>query len=138
MRKDMLGLLVLLVGCNPIFGPDERREIGIIQGLGTDAPAIQLPATVEAGQEFTVTIGTTWSDLCARRGTVEILSDGRDVVLTPYDYVTEGAICGQMVQGFTHTATLRLTSAGGATILIRGRTGPRGEVVAVEREIIVR
>ena len=137
MRRDAVGLLVLLMACNPIFGPEERREVGIIRGLGTNAPAIELPEAVDAGEEFTVTIVTTWGDTCARRGPLESLSDGRNVVLTPYDFVIEGAICGEMVQEFTHTATLRLTSTGSATIVVRGRTGRRGEVVAVERQVTV-
>ena len=58
--------------------------------------------------------------------------------MTPYDHVIGGAVCGQAVQDFTHTATLRLTATGSTTILIRGRTGRRGDVLTVAREVVVR
>lgn len=134
-----LSLLVLVAACNSLFGPDERREVGIIQGLASDAPEIDIPAAVQAGEDFTVTIVTGWRNGCARMGETEMVSEEMAATLTPYDVVTEGrgVDCTQEPRQFTHTATLRLSQPGTARIVVRGRASDDGGVSTIQREITV-
>ena len=140
MRRTLLlaGCLVLVVGCDSIFGPSERREVGIIQGLSTESPEIEIPGTVQAGEDFTVTVRTGWSNGCARMDTVEVREEGpAAVTLTPYDIITHGEVCTLEPRTFTHTATVRFSEAGTAEVTIRGRSSRDSGVISVQRAVTV-
>lgn len=138
MRQLALGLTLLLASCTSIVGPVERREVGVIPGLAAGAAAIEIPSVVKAGEEFTITITTTWHDGCSRKGETEVDSDGVALSVTPYDFVTVGGLCPQQPQMFTHTATLLFPSPGIGEIIVRGRSSPRaGGITEFERMIRV-
>ncbi len=128
----------MAVGCDLIFGPNERREVGIIQGLSAESPEIEIPETVQAGEDFTVTIRTGWHNGCARMDTVEVTEEGpAAVTLTPYDIITNGGHCTQQTQTFVHTATLRFSEPGTAQVTIRGRSSGNSGVISVQRAVTV-
>ena len=133
MRLLPLGLALLAAGCGTIFGPDEKRVIGIIG----DGSTIQIPATVSAGQDFDVTIHTGWRNTCAREDGTEVQLQGASATVTPYDRVTEGGMCGQAPQQLTHVATLRFSQPGTAVINIRGRPSHDEGARIIQRTVIV-
>ena len=133
MRLLPLGLALLAAGCGSLLGPDEKRVIGII-GNGS---GIEVPATVQAGQDFTVTIPTGWRNTCAREDGTEVQLRAASATVTPYDRVTEGAMCGQAPQGFTHVATLRFSQPGTAVVNIRGRPSHEQGAQTIRRTVIV-
>lgn len=130
MRNLSLGIMLLLAGCSSIFGPDEKRVVGVISGLQADAPAV-----VKVGEEFTITVQTTWHNGCARKDAVEVRADGLTVTVTPYDVVTERGLCADVVQQFTHSATLALSSPGAAEIVVRGRQSRNSGVTTLRRTV---
>ena len=133
MRLLPLGLALLAAGCGSLLGPDEKRVIGIIG----DGSSIEVPTTVQAGQDFTVTIQTGWRNGCARKDKTDVQAQGMSATVTPYDRVTEGATCTQAPQQFTHTATLRFSQPGTAKVRIRGRASRDSQVQTVERTVTV-
>jgi hypothetical protein len=138
MRPLSVALLLVTAGCGSILGSDERLIPAAIRGLGTENPAIQLPAEVRVGEEFTVLVGTGWSDGCARKGPTEVHRSGMTATIAPYDHIIEGAICTQALVEFTHEATLAFPQAGEALLAFRGSTGRGGGIATVERTVIVR
>jgi hypothetical protein len=133
LRLLPLGLALLATGCGTIFGPDEKRVIGIIG----DGSAIEVPATVRAGQDFTVTIPTGWHNTCAREDGTEVQLRGASATVTPYDRVTEGGMCGQAPERFTHVATLRFSEPGTAVVNIRGRPSRDAGARTIQRTVNV-
>lgn len=138
MRFAALGLALLTVGCTSILGPSEEREVGVVLGLAGGVPAIEAPATVQAGEDFTVTIRTGWRNGCARQDGTEVRVQGASATITPYDRITEGAMCTQATQEFVHTATLRFAQPGTARLLIRGRAAHTEGAQTIERSVTVR
>lgn len=111
--------------------------MGIIPGLDGDAPGIDVPATVKAGEEFTITIQTAWHDGCARKGSVEVELEGATATVTPFDVVTRGGLCTQQTQLFAHTATLRFVTPGTVEVTIRGRPSRHAGVTIIRRTVVV-
>lgn len=111
--------------------------VGIIPGFDTEAPQIEVPAAAIAGKEFTITIQTGWHDGCSRKGSVDVKSEGATVSVTPYDIVTNGGLCTQQPQLFTHTATLLFTAPGTVEVIIRGRPSRNAGVTAIQRTVVV-
>jgi len=133
-----LMVLPLMAGCEFIMGPSEGREVGIILGLATQSPEIEMPLTVQAGEDFTVTIVTGWNNGCARKGMTEVKEEGSAAAtVTPYDVVSTGGLCTLEPRTFTHTATLRFSEPGPAQVTIRGRTSRDSGVISVQRELTV-
>lgn len=131
-------VFVLVAGCGSVFGPDERQVVGVIEGFGTDAPAVVMPASAQAGQDFTIEIRTTWPNGCARKDETVVRQKGEIVTVTPYDVVTEGGACTQAPQQFTHTATLRFYQPGPVQVVVQGRPSHNAAVGVVTREVTVR
>lgn len=130
-------LLAAAAGCDSFLGPGGQRAVGIIEGLEDGAPRIEVPATVGAGQDFTVAVHTLWHNGCARKGETAVEYDGASATVTPYDVVTEGEVCTQAVQQFTHTATLRFSQPGTARVHVRGRASRTEGVTIITREVTV-
>jgi hypothetical protein len=133
LRLLPLGLALLAAGCGSVLGPDEKRVIGIIG----DGSSIEVPTTVRAGQDFTVTIHTGWRNTCAREDGTEVESRGASATVTPYDRVTEGGMCGQAPQQLTHVAALRFAQPGTAVVNIRGRPSHQEGARTIQRTVTV-
>lgn len=140
-----LGLAVcfcaLAAACTSLLEPDERRAMGLLfdPELGFEESAVELPATVTAGEAFTVTIRTWWPSGSARKGVVEVQSRAMAATLTPYDFVRGSGRYGlAAVQRFTHTARLIFWSPGVARVRVRGRAWRSNDVWTIERSVEVR
>lgn len=136
MRHLAPALLFLLTGCGSIFGPDENRVVGVVVGITEVAAPIKLPGNARVGEEVPLIIYTAWHNGCARKGTLEIESEGESVTVTPYDFVSEG-LCTQQVQVFTHTASLRFDTPGTVEVTIRGRPSRHVGVSETQRIIVI-
>ncbi|MBW3655143.1 MAG: hypothetical protein KY444_03495 [Gemmatimonadetes bacterium] len=133
MRLLPLGFALLVAGCGSIFGSDGKRVIGVIG----DGSGIEVPATVQAGQDFTVTIQTSWPNGCAHEDGTEVQQGAASATVTPYDHVSEGGTCTHAPQRFTHVATLRFSQPGTAVVKIRGRPSPNEGAQTIQRIVTV-
>lgn len=135
------GGAVMIAACTSPFSSGEREMVGVIIGLDTSDPMIEVPDTVTAGESFTITMVTAWPNTCARKGETRTALEGADTVtVTPIDLISQGTgvQCGQTPQQFEHVATLVFPDSGPALVLIRGRSAFDGDAVAtVERAVFV-
>ncbi|TVR60216.1 MAG: hypothetical protein EA422_14185 [Gemmatimonadales bacterium] len=144
----LLTVFLLLASCSSpveLVGPDdEGRVLGAIEHYG-DPARIEVPSHVSAGEPFTVTV-TTYGGGCVSQGEVEVSLSGRQATVSPYDYdvradrrvtLPPNTICTAVLQHFTHEAELRFDHAGPARVTIRGQRRPSGEVISVNRTVLV-
>jgi hypothetical protein len=118
---------------------------GII-GFGADslADAVKIPAGIETGKEFEVTITTSGNGCFSKGETGVVMSDtGADIFV--YDMTTAvrpGIACTMILKQMTHTVTLKFSKRGEAVIRVWGRqqTGerPSGEPLVIERRVMVK
>jgi hypothetical protein len=133
--------VVALAGCTIITGNRVRRErqLGWIR-FHNDPVVVEVPSTVSRGVDFDVTV-RTYGGGCVDQGDTEIMLSGPDAEVRPFDiFVVEmpdNYACTDILKRFTHRATLRFTQAGAATVRIRGRAEPGGEIIVVERQVTV-
>ncbi len=132
----------LAVSCsNPEAVTGQGRELlrGAIEFFG-DPVEITAPDAVTAGTPFTVTV-TTYGGGCVGLGETRVTVSGLTVVIEPFDWVTQpqpGAACTDQLIRFRHLATVEIVVRGTATLRVRGRREPGGELLEVERSIVVR
>jgi hypothetical protein len=133
--------VVALAGCSIITGNEIRRErqLGWIR-FHNDPVVVEVPGIVSREVDFDVTVGT-YGGGCVDQGDTEVALSGADAEVRPFDiFVVEmpdNYACTDILKRFTHRATLRFTQAGAATVRIRGRAAPDGEVIVVERQVTV-
>lgn len=101
-----------------------------------------VPDTVEAGESFTVTIGTYGMDSCWEKAATEVeqAAAPQRATIRPFDVDAEQPYlgCRPAVQEFTHTATLSFAQPGAAQVQVHGREmGTNAERTFV-RDVIVR
>lgn len=115
--------------------PDMTRVVGTIDGYFDDGPNITLS---QVGDDVLVKI-ITYGPGCYEQGETEAEVQGLTATVTPYDYAPPpGSPCTRDFIGFEHTTTLRFTTRGTATVVVRGLTveaDAHGEPVAFERSI---
>lgn len=137
----VIGTLAIVgTACSSTTEPGgEERRLGVIVGFNDDDPQIAVPDTIEAGVEFVVEV-TTYGNACFRKGETEVASSGNSVTITPYDYIDMGAgACADVLLSFIHQATVEVSDAGFASVVIVGRAGGSMEEEVVEgiREVVV-
>lgn len=112
-------LLASLTSCGLL----ERhvRVVGEITSFG-EQDAITVPATVEQGKPFDVTVITAGGG-CTEQGQTVVEVQGLQASVTPYDYeiIPIGRGCTLIGQNYPHTATLNFAEKGTATITFHGR-----------------
>ena len=112
-------LLGLLTSCGLL----ERRVrvVGEISSFGQEG-AITLPASVQSGEPFEVTV-TTLGGGCMEKGETDVQIQGLRADITPYDYEITPLFEGCLLYGedYRHTATLSFAEKGTATLLFHGR-----------------
>lgn len=133
--KQIIGLAVvavLLAGCELVTGVGEARFMGLI-GFPDDLE-IDVPATVRAGEDFTVTVRTLGADGCWRRDRTEVSVSGLVATVTPWDVDRRHreTACTLATVEITHTATVRFEQTGEGRVDIRGRDGTAERGVVVE------
>jgi hypothetical protein len=132
---------IALAGCTIITGNEIRRErrLGWIR-FHNDPVVVEVPGIVSRGVDFDVTV-RTYGGGCVDQGDTEVTLSGAEAEVRPFDiFVVEmpdNYACTDILKRFTHRATLRFTQAGAATVRIRGRAAPDGEVIVVERQVTV-
>lgn len=136
-----LSAIVALTGCRPITGDEIRRErqLGVIR-LGQQAVVVEIPNAVSRNTDFSVTV-STFGNGCVDEGDTEVTTSGSHAEIRPFDiFVTHAPrnySCADILRTHIHGATLRFSQAGLATVHIRGRDDPGGEVIVVERQVTV-
>ena len=126
---------------NPEAVTGQGRELlrGAIEFFG-DPVEITAPDAVTAGAPFAVTV-TTYGNGCVALGETRVTVSGLTVVVEPFDWVAQqppGAACPEQLILFSHLATVEIVERGTATLRVRGRREPGGELLEVERSIVVR
>lgn len=143
LPRAALPAIAAACAAGPAENVAEERRIGIVRLYETTAAApLVAPDTVEAGVDFPVTV-TTLGGGCERGGETESEVRGGVATVTPYDYTHLHAACPDILRTFVHTASVRFTVPGEATVRAQGRRvgidTPRAGVLAtVEKRVVVR
>jgi hypothetical protein len=137
-RVFPFGLVALVLGCDSLTGPEEKRVAGIIAGVNPDDPHIVVPDTVQAGKAFTVAVRTYGLKGCVRKGETEIQAGDREAVVLPYNVKLAGDnACSDVMQVLEHTATLQFNRTGTARVVVIGRRAPQEELLLIRHEVVV-
>lgn len=136
IRFSMWTLMMLfLVGCSGLVGPDERRQVGVIDFY--DQPSVvEVPDTVRAGEDFQVSV-RTYGGGCLSQDTTEVAVSGRLAQVVPYDLHSGEGACPDVLRTFDHEAVVRFEEAGEAEVRIIGRREPESAMIAVVRSVVV-
>ena len=115
----------------------EGRQVGVLVFYG-DSAHVTAPESVALGEPATIVVKTAGGG-CIRTGDTEVQVTGLVAELTPYDHFpSAGQICTADFRLNTHTVTVQFTQRGQATVRVRGRAQPSGQIVTVVRQITVR
>jgi hypothetical protein len=136
----LLALAGAVSACDLLTEPTEVVPGRIVQQ--EDTARLELPDTVARGVLFTVTV-TTLEGGCVRRAArTDVVMTDLLAEITPYNVRTRSAVCTSDPVAIPHTARIRFTGTGLATVRIRGVSN-RGEPdqlewVTLERQVVVR
>lgn len=126
IRRGFLSAALLLgAACSPTGedGPRYEREPAVISWITgadhTPQSQVQVPASVQAGQTFTVTV-TTWGGSCRRPDAPEVFTSGLRADVTVYEMYPLDGSCDRATRLMEHEVPLRFTRPGTATLYIRG------------------
>ena len=146
-RSLQLGAAALaaLAACDASTAPDDAgdsvdglgRQPSFLLGSG-DSARVVLPDTIAVNGAATIVVPTAGGG-CVREGDTEVAVSGLAADVRPYDYfpTDPGTVCTADFRELRHTATLRFTQTGRATVRVHGRTRPDRAVV-VTRTVVVR
>lgn len=132
--------LAFWAGCGDgLTGPRDVPRPGIVEFHG-DGPVVSLPASVTAGEEFTVTV-RTFGGGCTSKGPTRVDTASSATRILPVDVTREGpnVVCPALLQTFEHRADLAFEEAGERTVRIVGRRvdGEVDEVIELDRTVTV-
>lgn len=136
IRFSMWTLMILfLVGCGAVVGPDERRQVGVIDFY--DQPSvIEVPDTVRVGEDFQVSV-RTYGGGCVSQDTTEVAVADRLAQVVPYDLHSGEGVCPDVLRTFDHEAVVRFEDEGEAEVRVIGKRMPENAIVAVVRAVVV-
>jgi hypothetical protein len=138
--------VALVLACESPMDEDARPGWELRPGilLHRGIPSfVQMPDTVARGASFQVAF-TTFGIGCDEPGQVRTRVQGSAVEIFPYDWTPvqpPAQPCSRpdsMVFVIPHSAELRVSAIGPATIRIRGRREPGGTAVTLVTSIVVR
>jgi hypothetical protein len=138
IRLTCLAALAVAAACSGSTGPDEGvREPSVVEFYQA-APEITLPATVRAGESFTVAV-RTWAGGCSRPDGTQTFVNGATADVKPYDFrfTGEGISCPDIARMYVHETTVRFTAPGQATVRVHGIREPGGDLVVIPRTVTV-
>ena len=117
---------VLLTSCDFDFvtGPSERLVVGTV-AFHSEPVDIDVPDTVTVSVPFSVSV-RTFGGGCQRLGSTEVVINGLDAEVTPFDSTAGGdrVVCTDILLAFAHGASLTFATVGSATVTIRGKEEP--------------
>lgn len=121
--------------------PGRVLRLGLIAGFNNDDPRVTL---TQDGRRVDLSI-TTYGGGCESKGITEVVLNGLNADVTPYDYTAQpGTTCTRELRSFVHQASLQFAEGGTAQIRIRGidiraRTSgnPLGDTVTVVRTVAI-
>ena len=129
------------VGCGQelVIPPVERIEVGMVRESTMDVAEIQVPDTVDVGEQLTISV-VSLADSCRRKSHTELdVIPANQIAVTPLDWVTVGSACDSAYQEVAHSRTWSFgTPSTLYRVVVRGRTGPRGPIESHERFVWVR
>lgn len=133
MRSLLLAAAALLplAACEALGPASDYRELAAVIQMDAEQPAqVVLPASVRAGQEFTVQV-STYGGGCIRKGPTEVEAHGLVADVYPFDLypADENTACTRELRTLEHRASVRIDQPGAATINVYGRRMPTGEAV---------
>jgi hypothetical protein len=136
----VLAATTLLACAHPtdIAAPDENgRVIGTLEDHNLKLQ-LQIPGTVQRGQDFTVAV-TTYGGGCISKGDTEVDRNEPTPVITPYDIDISrpDTYCTLILKYIKHEAVLRFDTPGVSAVTIRGQRKPSREIFSVTRTLIV-
>lgn len=121
---------------------DRVLVLGTIAGYRDGDPDIGI---VTSGRSATVRV-TTYGGGCHSKGPTEVVVEGTEVLVTPYDYTEPaGTPCTRILNVFTHEATVTFGGPADAVIRVLGIDMSRasaedmdGDTLVVSRTVHVR
>jgi hypothetical protein len=154
-------VLVLIAGCESFTGP-EAQVIAIIERVtatavapsmssvgrdslshtGVNGPALELPDTVEAGEEFAIVIRSWGPDGCWSAAGTDVSQEQLTVSLIAYDKKTGDGYCTMEPVRLSRTIKAKFSQAGSGVVTLTGRriyeTGEMPETVSVQRTVVIK
>lgn len=128
-------MMSFLVGCDGVVGPDERRQVGVIDFF-EQPTVIAVPDTVRAGEDFQVSV-RTYGRGCVRQDTTEVAVEGRLAQVVPYDLHSRDGTCSDVVRAFDHAAVVRFEEAGEAEVRVVGKRLPENAMMVLAHPVVV-
>lgn len=145
LRPAAAALAAALAACDASTSPDDpgdtfgdlARQPSYLLGSG-DSARIVLADTVALNSSATIVVPTAGGG-CVREGDTEVAVAGLAADVRPYDLfpTNPGVICTADFRELRHTATLRFTQTGRATVRVHGRSRADAALV-VTRTVVVR
>ncbi len=134
-RSLSVAFVFFALGCGSPSEPEDRRELGIVEGVNPDDPHFVVPAEVEAGKPFTVTVRTYALSSCVHKVRTDVQIEEYLATFIPYDEERVGETCTEEVRFIEHSASVRFNDPGPAVVNIFGRDRreppQRGKVYAI-------
>ena len=128
------------VACRSTTEPGLPDELGVIESYGDRTGVLELPVSVRAGDDVTVTI-RTFGNGCVTPAGTGLRYRGALAEIVPYDNqrsrVPATTGCPDIEIRPTHTVTLRFPTPGHATVRVEGRREPGSGRVVVEGTLTV-
>lgn len=140
----MTRLRVLVIGlfataCS-ILGPIENRVIGRMELQNPGERPVAVPESAAAGRTFEVTVRTAGGG-CMRQGDTELLMDGNEAIVTPYDIEIiprdDDVVCPGYLTYYEHVAQVEMPMEGEGVIVIRARDFPADTAIELRYPVDV-
>jgi hypothetical protein len=129
--------VVALCSCDGLFEHDgERSQVGAIS-FYSEPVTVEAPDTVAVNQPFAVLV-RTYGNGCVSQGRTQLVLNGLQATVTPYDVHDGGDICPDILRMFDHEVTLTFEEAGVGVVTFRGRREPEDTMTTETRVVQVR
>lgn len=137
LRLTCLAAFALAAACSPTGASRQVRKLGTIEYYGTPVE-VTVPATVRAGEPFTIRV-VTWGGGCTSAGDTQVAVSGAAADVSPYDLELQGpgVGCHDILRALPHEATLRFDAPGTATVRVHGRREPGMDLLTLTRTVTV-
>lgn len=139
LRRLILAAVLLFPACTPPTSAEDREyrlELGRLTFSGTEAE-VQVPATVQAGQPFTVRV-VTWGSTCRRRAHETVTTAGLRSDVEVYVREPVNGACNRALGRMEHDVQVYFAQPGTATVAIHGLGENSGGGLDVIRVVVER